>query len=88
MIVKFLVPLVISLVVTLVVAVILVLTDTAKPVAAAEGGLDFDSYLERSGSDAPAPPTQTTPMRDGYDLAYRRFDGPVGAPLLVFWLTT
>lgn len=82
MLVKIVLSVVIGLVGTLVVALVLVLIDRPRPVTA-DSGLDFATYLAGAEDTSDAPPVLTTPMRDGYALSYRRFDGPVGAPLLV-----
>lgn len=82
MLIKILFSLLISLLLTLFAAVVLIFTDPAKSVAR-EGGLNFDAYLANAPSQGGAPPVLHAQMRDGYDLAYRRFDGPVGAPMLV-----
>lgn len=82
MLIKILLTVIISIFITLIVAAILVFTDPPKAVAR-EGGLAFTDYLEANASQNVAPPLLTVPMRDGYELAYRRFDGPVGAPILV-----
>ena len=82
MLLKLFLSVALGVLITLFVAVILVVTDPARPVEAASG-LDFAEYLSDSVGDGIAPPLLKTPMRDGYELAYRRFDGPLGAPMLV-----
>jgi pimeloyl-ACP methyl ester carboxylesterase len=82
MLFKIALTVVLSVVITLGVAVVLVLTDPPKPVAARKV-LDFDAYLSQDAAMPVIPPLLSTPMRDGYELKYRRFDGPAGAPLLV-----
>lgn len=82
MLIKIALSIALSVMVTLIVAVVLVVTDPAKPVAAAKV-LDFDEYLSQDTAMPVIPPLLSTAMRDGYGLKYRRFDGPAGAPLLV-----
>ncbi len=79
---KILLSVVLGLGGTLVVALVLIVIDRPKPVAAGSG-LDFADYLANAEGGADAPPLLSTPMRDGYALNYRRFDGPVGAPMLM-----
>lgn len=85
MLLKTVLAIVLSVVITLVVAVVLVMSDPAMPAkpVATTGGLDFADYLANTAGGAVAPPLQNATMRDGYALAYRRFDGPLGAPMLV-----
>ncbi len=82
MLIKILLSAVITILITLFVAVILIFTDPAKTVAS-NGGLDFATYLADADQSVIAPPLLHAAMRDGYNMAYRRFDGPVGAPMLV-----
>ena len=82
MLTKILCIVVFSVIITLVVAYVLVQTDPAKP-AKGGSGLDFADYLAANTESAEASPLLTTPMRDGYALSYRRFDGPLGAPMLI-----
>ena len=85
MLLKTLLAIVLSVVITLAVAVVLVVSDPATSAApvAATGGLDFADYLANTAGGTVAPPLQNATMRDGYALAYRRFDGPLGARMLV-----
>jgi hypothetical protein len=82
MLVKILLSTLTGILITIFVAIVLVFTDPAKSVAA-NSDLDFSTHPADTGRGLTAPPLLHAPMRDGYDLAYRRFDGPFGAPMLV-----
>ncbi len=75
----------ISMAVTAVIAIGLILSQWPRDMrAGARGGegasLDFTRQIARN--DAPLP-LQSAPMRDGWQMPYRRVEGPQGAPLLV-----
>ncbi|MDF1726922.1 MAG: alpha/beta fold hydrolase [Sulfitobacter sp.] len=81
MIAKILNFVVISGGITLAIALVLIFTQRPAALPAGEG-LDFTKTLDGGGTTAM--PNQTVQMRDGYDLAVRRYPGPdEGAPLLV-----